>query len=40
MCWRSPAFWKHRIVFSDSIFSTFFVQLRSHLMKLATIVGM
>ena len=37
-CWWHNR-WKHRIVYSDSLLSTFFVQLRSHLMKPATIVG-
>ena len=31
--------WKHRIVYSDSLFSTFLWQVRSHLMKPATLVG-
>ena len=31
--------WKHRLVYSDSLLSTFFAQIRSHLMKPATIVG-
>lgn len=31
--------WKHKIVYSDSIVSTFFVQLKSHLMKPSTIFG-
>lgn len=29
--------WKHRMVYSDSLLSTFFVQLKSHLMKPRTI---
>ena len=29
--------WKHRIVYSDSLFSTFFAQIKSHLMKPSTI---
>lgn len=37
-CWWHNR-WKHRIVYSDSLFSTFFVQLRSHLMKPKTIMG-
>lgn len=37
-CWWHNR-WKHRIVYSDSLLSTFFVQLRSHLMKPKTIVG-
>lgn len=35
--WRNR--WKHRLVYSDSLLSTFFVQIRSHLMKPASIVG-
>lgn len=31
--------WKHKIVYSDSLASTFFVQIMSHLMKPATIKG-
>jgi len=31
--------WKHRIVYSDSIVSTFCAQIKSHLMKPATIFG-
>ena len=31
--------WKHKIVYSDSIVSTFFAQLKSHLMKPSTIIG-
>jgi hypothetical protein len=31
--------WKHEIVYSDSVVSTFFAQLKSHLMKPATIFG-
>lgn len=31
--------WKHRIVYSDSIVSTFLAQVKSHLMKPATIFG-
>lgn len=31
--------WKHRIVYSDSLLSTFIWQVRSHLMKPATLVG-
>ena len=31
--------WKHRIVYSDSIISTFFMQLISHLKKPSTILG-
>lgn len=31
--------WKHKIVYSDSLISTFFVQIISHLMKPATIKG-
>lgn len=37
-CWWHNR-WKHRIVYSDSLLSTFLVQLRSHLMKPATILG-
>lgn len=37
-CWWHNR-WKHRIVYRDSLLSTFFVQLRSHLMKPKTIVG-
>lgn len=37
-CWWHNR-WKHKIVYSDSLLSTFFVQLRSHLMKPKTIVG-
>lgn len=37
-CWWHNR-WKHRIVYRDSLISTFFVQLRSHLMKPKTIVG-
>ena len=37
-CWWHNR-WKHKIVYSDSLLSTFFVQIRSHLMKPATIVG-
>lgn len=31
--------WKHRIVYSDSLVSTFLWQVRSHLMKPATLIG-
>ena len=31
--------WKHRIVYSDSVVSTFYAQIKSHLMKPATIFG-
>ena len=31
--------WKHNMVYSDGVISTFFVQLLSHLMKPATILG-
>lgn len=31
--------WKHRIVYSDSLLSTFIAQIKSHLMKPATIKG-
>ena len=31
--------WKHRIVYSDSIVSTFCAQIKSHIMKPATILG-
>lgn len=31
--------WKHRIVYSDSVFSTFCAQIKSHLMKPTTIFG-
>ena len=37
-CWWHNR-WKHKIVYRDSLISTFFVQLRSHLMKPGTIVG-
>ena len=37
-CWWHNR-WKHKIVYSDSLLSTFFVQIRSHLMKPASIVG-
>ena len=36
--WKSNL-WKHRIVYSDSVFSTFCAQIKSHLMKPATIFG-
>ena len=36
--WKSNL-WKHRIVYSDSVFSTFCAQIKSHLMKPATILG-
>ena len=36
--WKSNL-WKHRIVYSDSIVSTFCAQIKSHLMKPATIFG-
>ena len=36
--WKSNL-WKHRIVYSDSVFSTFYAQIKSHLMKPATIFG-
>lgn len=36
--WKSNL-WKHRIVYSDSVVSTFFAQIKSHLMKPATILG-
>lgn len=36
--WRSNL-WKHRIVYTDSILSTFLAQLQSHLMKPSTIFG-
>lgn len=35
--WRNR--WKHKMVYSDSLISTFFVQIRSHLMKPQTIFG-
>ena len=35
--WQSR--WKHRIVYSDSLVSTFLWQVRSHLMKPATLIG-
>lgn len=35
--WRNR--WRHRIVYSDSLLSTFFAQIGSHLMKPATIKG-
>lgn len=31
--------WKHRIVYTDSVISTFLAQIKSHLMKPATIIG-
>lgn len=31
--------WKHRIVYSDSVVSTFYAQIKSHLMKPTTIFG-
>lgn len=31
--------WKHKIVYSDSVFSTFCAQIKSHIMKPATILG-
>lgn len=31
--------WKHKMVYSDSLLSTFFVQIKSHLMKPQTIFG-
>ena len=31
--------WKHRIVYSDSVVSTFYAQIKSHLMKPTTILG-
>lgn len=31
--------WKHKLVYSDSLISTFFAQIKSHLMKPATIKG-
>lgn len=31
--------WKHRIVYSDSVVSTFCAQIKSHIMKPATILG-
>lgn len=31
--------WKHKIVYSDSVFSTFCAQIKSHIMKPATIFG-
>lgn len=31
--------WKHKMVYSDNLLSTFLVQIRSHLMKPATLVG-
>ena len=36
--WKSNL-WKHRIVYSDNVFSTFCAQIKSHLMKPATIFG-
>lgn len=36
--WKSNL-WKHRIVYSDSVVSTFCAQIKSHLMKPATIFG-
>ena len=36
--WKSNL-WKNRIVYSDSIVSTFCAQIKSHLMKPATIFG-
>lgn len=36
--WKSNL-WKHRIVYSDRVFSTFCAQIKSHLMKPATIFG-
>lgn len=36
--WRDNL-WKHRLVYSDSVPSTFFAQMKSHLMKPATIFG-
>ncbi len=36
--WRGNL-WKHRIVYTDGVVSTFFAQLKSHLMKPATIFG-
>lgn len=37
-CWWHNR-WKHKIVYNDSLFSTFFVQLKSHIMKPASIIG-
>ena len=31
--------WKHKIVYTDSVLSTFFAQLKSHLIKPTTILG-
>ena len=36
--WKSNL-WKHGIVYSDSVVSTFCAQIKSHLMKPATIFG-
>lgn len=36
--WKSNL-WKHRIVYSDGVVSTFYAQIKSHLMKPATISG-
>ena len=36
--WKSNL-WKHKIVYSDSVVSTFCAQIKSHLMKPATIFG-